>query len=34
MIAGLEEVTKGEVIISGVDVTDVPPAKRRTAMVF
>ena len=34
MIAGLEEVTQGKVVISGVDVTDVPPAKRRIAMVF
>jgi len=34
MIAGLEEVTEGKVFISGADVTDVPPAKRRIAMVF
>ena len=34
MIAGLEEVTQGKVVISGTDVTDVPPAKRRIAMVF
>ena len=34
MIAGLEEVTEGKVLISGADVTDVPPAKRRIAMVF
>ena len=34
MIAGLEEVTAGKVVISGADVTDVPPAKRRIAMVF
>ena len=34
MIAGLEEVSAGKVVISGVDVTDVPPAKRRIAMVF
>ncbi|MEP6827034.1 MAG: ABC transporter ATP-binding protein [Aestuariivirga sp.] len=34
MIAGLEEVTDGKVFISGADVTDVPPAKRRIAMVF
>ena len=34
MIAGLEEVTQGKVVISGADVTDVPPAKRRIAMVF
>ena len=34
MIAGLEEVTRGKVLISSADVTDVPPAKRRIAMVF
>ena len=34
MIAGLEVVTEGKVVISGADVTDVPPAKRRIAMVF
>ena len=34
MIAGLEEVTEGTVFIGGVDVTQVPPAKRRIAMVF
>ena len=34
MIAGLEEVTQGKVVISGADVTNVPPAKRRIAMVF
>jgi multiple sugar transport system ATP-binding protein len=34
MIAGLEEVTAGSVYIDGVDVTSVPPAKRRIAMVF
>jgi multiple sugar transport system ATP-binding protein len=34
MIAGLEEVTEGHVLINGVDVTDTPPAKRRIAMVF
>ena len=34
MIAGLEEVTEGKVFINDADVTDVPPAKRRIAMVF
>ncbi len=34
MIAGLEVVTEGKVFIDGVDVTNVPPAKRRIAMVF
>ena len=34
MIAGLEAVTAGAIFIGGVDVTHVPPAKRRIAMVF
>jgi ABC-type sugar transport system ATPase subunit len=34
MIAGLEEVTEGKILINGADVTEVPPAKRRIAMVF
>ena len=34
MIAGLEPVTTGAVLIDGADVTNVPPAKRRIAMVF
>jgi len=34
MIAGLEAVTAGSIHIGGVDVTHVPPAKRRIAMVF
>jgi ABC-type sugar transport system ATPase subunit len=34
MIAGLEAVTQGTIHIGGVDVTHVPPAKRRIAMVF
>ena len=34
MIAGLEPVTSGAVMIDGADVTNVPPAKRRIAMVF
>jgi ABC-type sugar transport system ATPase subunit len=34
MIAGLEEITSGQCFIDSVDVTDVPPAQRRIAMVF
>ncbi len=34
MIAGLEVVTQGSIHVDGVDVTDVPAAKRRMAMVF
>jgi multiple sugar transport system ATP-binding protein len=34
MIAGLEEVTNGEISIGGVDVTDKPPQQRDIAMVF
>ncbi|MEO5805439.1 ABC transporter ATP-binding protein, partial [Devosia sp.] len=34
MIAGLEAVTEGKILIGGVDVTDTHPAKRRIAMVF
>ncbi|MBN9021957.1 MAG: ABC transporter ATP-binding protein, partial [Rhizobiales bacterium] len=34
MIAGLEAVTEGSIFIGGTDVTHVPPAKRRIAMVF
>jgi ABC-type sugar transport system ATPase subunit len=34
MIAGLEEITKGQCLIDGVDVTQTPPSKRGTAMVF
>ena len=34
MIAGLEVVTQGSIWIDGIDVTNVPPAKRRIAMVF
>ena len=33
-IAGLEDVTSGQVLINGVDVTTTPPAKRGIAMVF
>jgi multiple sugar transport system ATP-binding protein len=34
MIAGLEEITIGNCFIDGVDVTETPPSKRGTAMVF
>ena len=34
MIAGLEEITGGDVLIDGEDVTEVPAAKRELAMVF
>jgi multiple sugar transport system ATP-binding protein len=34
MIAGLEVITSGQCFIGGVDVTDMPPAQRRIAMVF
>jgi ABC-type sugar transport system ATPase subunit len=34
MIAGLEPVTAGQVVIDGNDVTNVAPAQRRIAMVF
>jgi multiple sugar transport system ATP-binding protein len=34
LIAGLEDVTSGEVMIDGKDVTDVGPAQRGLAMVF
>jgi multiple sugar transport system ATP-binding protein len=34
MIAGLEEVTAGKIVIDGVDVTDLPPRARDIAMVF
>lgn len=34
MIAGLEDLTSGNVAIDGVDATDTPPAKRGLAMVF
>ena len=34
MIAGLETITAGQCFIDNTDVTDVPPAKRRIAMVF
>jgi lactose/L-arabinose transport system ATP-binding protein len=34
MIAGLEDVTDGEILIAGRDVTDLDPARRGIAMVF
>src|SRR5215217_6992804 len=34
MIAGLEDVTDGDILIGGKDVTDADPARRGIAMVF
>jgi multiple sugar transport system ATP-binding protein len=34
MIAGLEEITKGQCHIGGIDVTNTPPSSRGAAMVF
>jgi sn-glycerol 3-phosphate transport system ATP-binding protein len=34
MIAGLESITKGDLLIDGVRVNDVPPSERQLAMVF
>ncbi len=34
MIAGLEDITSGQLVIDGRDVTDAPPQKRDIAMVF
>jgi multiple sugar transport system ATP-binding protein len=34
MVAGLEEVTDGTILIDGVDVTDLPPRRRDVSMVF
>ncbi len=34
MVAGLEEVTDGTIILDGVDITDLPPRKRNVSMVF
>ncbi len=34
LIAGLEDVTAGKILIDGVDVVDTPPAKRGLSMVF
>src|SRR5918998_1785022 len=33
-IAGLEQIDAGRIVIGGRDVTDLPPRKRRIAMVF
>jgi multiple sugar transport system ATP-binding protein len=34
MVAGLEEISSGDLLIEGVRVNDIPPAKRGVAMVF
>ncbi|MCB9993600.1 MAG: ABC transporter ATP-binding protein [Hyphomicrobiaceae bacterium] len=34
LIAGLEDVSSGEIVIDGTNATEMPPAKRRLAMVF
>ena len=34
LIAGLEQVSSGRIFIGSQDVTELPPAKRRIAMVF
>src|SRR6516162_4256684 len=34
LIAGLEQVTGGRILLGGIDVTGLPPAQRRIAMVF
>src|ERR1700712_5288320 len=34
MIAGHESTTEGDILIGSVNVTDLPPAKRGTAMMF
>ncbi len=34
LIAGLEDVSDGEIVIDGQDATDIPPARRGLAMVF
>ena len=34
LIAGLEQITSGRILIGGIDVTGLPPAQRRIAMVF
>ncbi len=34
MVAGLEEVTEGTILIDDVDVTDLPPRKRNVSMIF
>ena len=34
MVAGLEEVTEGRILIDGEDITDLPPRKRNVSMIF
>ena len=34
MIGGLEETSRGQILIDGKDVTDYPPSKRDLSMVF
>ncbi len=34
MVAGLEEVTEGIILLDGTDITDLPPRKRNISMVF
>ena len=34
MIAGLEEITSGELVMGGRVINDVPPGERNVAMVF
>ena len=34
LIAGLEDVTSGQILIDGKDATNIPPARRGLAMVF
>ena len=34
MVAGLEEVTAGEIILGGRDITDLPPRRRNVSMIF
>ncbi len=34
MVAGLEEVTAGRILIGDIDVTDLPPRKRNVSMIF
>ena len=34
MVAGLEDITSGDLLIEGQRVNDLPPAKRGVAMVF
>jgi len=34
MVAGLEQVTEGRILIDGTDITDLPPRKRNISMIF